>query len=302
MSVTFRCSDQSFLSESAVEPSKLTYPLSVSLQITRGCNLACTYCSELPVPAFGEHPSMEELTIMSRNLKGVERVILTGGEPLLRSDLLDVVSLFRDYPARAIATNGTLVDRNLAHTLAKSVDYVDITIDGPRKIHDGIRGAYDRIVRGARLMSDEGIALSVVTVLLPQNVESIPYVCQVADLLSAKRMKIVPSIPKGRGANLIGTRFTSEELLRFFNKIRAEKEKNGWLVKIVLVDWARVGEGHALLIHPNGEVVASPVFSKEGCFELMGNILQEDIAAIWKRYPYKANHVAKYLEKTIYVC
>jgi hypothetical protein len=35
---------------------------------------------------------------------------------------------------------------------------------------------------------------------------------------------------------------------------------------LVLVGWARVGEGHALLVHPNGEVVASPMFSREGCF------------------------------------
>lgn len=239
---------------------------------------------------------------MSGNLKGVQRVIFTGGEPFKRSDLLNVISLFRDYPVRAIATNGTLVDRNLAHRVAKSVDYVDITIDGPRKINDRIRGAYDRIVRGARLLLDEGIELSVVTVLLPQNVESVPYVCQVADLLGARKMKIMPSIPKGRGANLSGTQFTSEELLQFFNRIRAEKEKNGWRVKIALVDWARVGEGHALLVHPNGEVVASPVFSKEVCFEPVGNILREDISTIWKRYPYMANHVSKYLEKTVYVC
>jgi len=245
---------------------------------------------------------MDELRVMSDNLKGVQRVILTGGEPLKRPDLPDVISLFRDYPVRAIATNGTLVDRGVAHGLARSVDYVDITIDGPRKINDKIRGAYDRIVRGARLLSDESIELSVVTIMLPQNVESIPYVCQIADLLGARKMKIMPSIPKGRGTDLDRGQFTSEGLLQFFNRIRAEKEKNGWRMKISLLDWAKVGEGHALLVHPNGEVVASPVFSKEGCFEPIGNILHEDIMTIWKRYPYKINHISKYLGRTVYVC
>jgi MoaA/NifB/PqqE/SkfB family radical SAM enzyme len=300
--IQFLKKEQSFSSDSPIDPDKLIYPLSISIQTTRNCNLGCIYCSEPPAAGFAGRPSVEELSKMSANLRGVQRVILTGGEPLKRADIFDVISLFDRYPVRALATNATLLDEKLAQQLAECIDYVDITIDGPRRINDKIRGQYDRIIDGAKCLSEAGVEFSVVTVILPQNVESVLYICQIADVLGARKLKILPSIPKGRGQDLRLCQFDSGELVTIFNRIRDEKEKNGWACKITLTDWKRVGVGHALLVHPDGEVVASPVFSNENCAEHVGNILHDDAAVIWKRYSYKANHVQKYLGKTLYIC
>lgn len=292
----------SFSSDHEVDYDELKYPLSVSVQVTRECNLRCIYCSEPPVPDLERHPFMEELVRTSANLRGVQRIILTGGEPLIRPDIFEVISLFHEYPVCALATNATLLEESTVRRLSELVDYVDITVDGPRGVNNKIRGQYDRIVDGAKRLSNAGIEFSVVTVLLPQNAASIQYVCQIADTLGAKKLKIMPSIPKGRGQTLHKTWFSSDQLLAIFNKIREEKERNGWIVKITLADWSKIGKGHALLIHPDGEVVASPVFSEDNCIEHVGNILTENIDAIWKKYPYKMNHVQKYLEETLYVC
>src|SRR5579883_1213981 len=54
-------------------------PLSVILQITRRCNFNCSFCSEIvQLP----DPTLEELDLMRQHLQGVQRVFLSGGEPL----------------------------------------------------------------------------------------------------------------------------------------------------------------------------------------------------------------------------
>ncbi len=56
-----------------------TSPLSVILQITRRCNFNCSFCSEIvQMP----DPTLEELDLMRQHLQGVQRVFLSGGEPL----------------------------------------------------------------------------------------------------------------------------------------------------------------------------------------------------------------------------
>src|SRR5579885_1216939 len=56
-----------------------TSPLSVILQVTRRCNFNCSFCSEIvQMP----DPTLEELDLMRQHLQGVQRVFLSGGEPL----------------------------------------------------------------------------------------------------------------------------------------------------------------------------------------------------------------------------
>ena len=78
-------------------------------------------------------------------------------------------------------------------------------------------------------------------------------------------------------------RLSAEKLSDIFNTIKRTKEEENWKVRITITDWDIVNEGHAILIHPDGEVVASPVPSKPNCIEPFGNILEEDFPDIFKR-------------------
>ena len=249
-------------------------------------------------------PSITTIRKMISNLHGVKRIILTGGEPLMRDDLVEIAEYTKklQFETVSLATNGILIKPDLAQNLVSLIDYVDVTIDGPRNIHNRIRGEYDAVVDGIKTLQNGGIAFSIVTVLYRGNVDSILHTCQIADVLGAKKLKIVPPIAKGKGKNVIPEVLSSDELLDTFRRIRFEKERNGWTPRISLTDWNKVGAGHAILIHPNGDVVASPVPSKENCVEVLGNILEENIESIWERYSYKENHLNKYIEKTLYVC
>jgi MoaA/NifB/PqqE/SkfB family radical SAM enzyme len=288
-------------SKTRIDRIKLEFPLSVSLQITRDCNLKCIYCSETGSIPNAPTVKVEE---MISGLRGVGRIIVTGGEPLMRGDLIEILKYIKEmqFENISLATNGVLFNPHLAEKLARLVDYVDVTIDGPRKIHNEIRGEYDAAVNGIKMLSNAGVAFSLVTVLFNKNAESILYVCQLADAINATQLKIVTPITKGRGKEVSSGLLSSDQLFNTFQKIKSEKERNGWTIRITLTDWNKVGEGHAILVHPNGDVAASPVPSQEKCVLFLGNILKENIKTIWRKYPYKENHLNKYLEETLYVC
>jgi len=276
------------------------YPLTVTLQITRRCNLHCIYCSE---SNFIRDPSLDEISKMIKNLNGVNRIIISGGEPLLRRDLFSILDMCKNnFDVVAMASNAVNIDLEIAKRLSKYVNYVDVTIDGPRNIHNRIRGSYDKVISGLWNLKKAGLEFSIVMVLLKENKEYVSYVAQIADTLGAKKLKILSPVPKGRGKTIISKRLSSIEIRKLFDDLKKKKEIFGWNVRITLTDWKNIKEGHALLVHPNGDVVASPVWSRKSCIEYIGNVMKENIKEIWAKYPYKENHVKKYIEKTLMVC
>lgn len=170
-------------------------PLTVTLQINRTCNLNCVYCSE-----YGRirDISLEKAEAYIAKLKGVKRIIISGGEPLLHEHLLEILELCRDsFDVVALATNATQMTQQRAETIVPYVDYFDVTIDGPRNIHNGIRGAYDEVIQGIQNIRNADGELSVVTVLFEKNKDVLPYIAMLADTFGAAKLKILSPIPKG---------------------------------------------------------------------------------------------------------
>jgi radical SAM protein with 4Fe4S-binding SPASM domain len=82
---------------------------------------------------------------------GVSSVVLSGGEPLMHSDLFALSTPLREAGiAITLLSSGLLLARN-AEAIARSVDEVLVSLDGPREIHDAIRSvprAFDRLADG----------------------------------------------------------------------------------------------------------------------------------------------------------
>jgi hypothetical protein len=94
---------------------------------------------------------------------------------------------------------------------------------------------------------------------------------------------------------------TREELEQLHDYLQTEKERNGWTPRITIADWTKIGPGHAILIEPDGRAIASPVWSEPECLEPFGNLYESSAAELWNRFPYKQNHLDKYLERTMIV-
>lgn len=83
--------------------------------------------------------------------------------------------------------------------------------------------------------------------------------------------------------------------------LQQEKQRNGWTPRITIADWMKIGAGHAILIEPDGRAIASPVWQAPDCLEVFGNLYESSAQNLWQNFPYKENHINKYLERTMMV-
>lgn len=174
-------------------------------------------------------------------------------------------------------------------------------MDGPQRQHDAIRDHYDKVISGLRRLAEEEIPLSVICVYMKQNRKVINYIAQTGDIFGAKKVKILTTIPKGYSKNLFDDFTTGQELEELYDYLQQEKERNGWAPRITIADWMRIGEGHAILVEPNGRAVASPVWQAPECTVPFADLYEQSANALWRSFPYKQNHLNKYLERTMMV-
>ena len=282
-------------SDPGVLAQAATVPLSVIVQVTKRCDFGCVFCSETLQMT---DPTLEQLDIFRANLAGVQRVFLSGGEPLLRRDLVEVVEMYREFII-GLPTNATR-GMELAARLAGKVAFVNIGFDGPRATFARVRGDYDKVLRGVKALASAGLPLSLSAVVLRSTVHALPYLCQIADVLDAGKVKLILPLRKGNALGLAEREFiTAEEAGEAFSRLTELRAIHDWRPAVRLTPWTAATEGHMIVIEPNGNAQAWPVYDQPDLFLGLGNLLDEPITAIWDRYPYKANHYAKYLGRSI---
>lgn len=124
--------------------------------VTRTCNLRCIHCyTDSEARRYGGELTTEEGRALVQDLAGfqIPALLFSGGEPLARPDLFDLVSHARSLGIRpTLSTNGTLISDETARKIREAgFTYVGISLDGIGEINDrfrGVGGAFDRAVRG----------------------------------------------------------------------------------------------------------------------------------------------------------
>jgi len=169
-------------------------------------------------------------------------------------------------------------------------------------ITNRIRGNYDKIFKGIGIIKKHKIPLALCSVVLSSTKNSILYACQIADVLEAKKFKLILPVPKGNALNLPKREYMSiKEADKMFSEVKNAKDEFGWKPKITMTTWTLEVEGYSILIYPNGNTYAWPVYDQKDKVLLLGNLLNESISEIWERYPYKESHINKYLGKNIHL-
>lgn len=239
---------------------------------------------------------------MVDKLAGMRRIIFSGGEPMGYPHFWEVLEHAQGkFELIVLSTNASMITRDAAARLKDLVHYVDITVDGPRRQHNEIRGQYDKVIRGLRRVAEEDIPVSVICVFMSGNKKSIHYIAQTGDIFGAKKVKILTPIPKGYSKNLFEDFTTGEELEELYAFLQQERAVNGWQPRITIADWMRIGAGHAILIEPNGRAVASPVWQEPDCIKPFGNLSEQTVQEMWEAFPYKQEHLDKYFERTMMI-
>jgi len=177
---------------------------------TKGCNLACAHCyaSATRRAAPDELTTTEAASFLDDLAAfGVPAVLLSGGEPLTRPDLFELVERGRARGLRfTLSSNGTLIDTALAGTLAAAgVVYVGISIDGSEAVHDRLRrqrGAHARALGGLRALGRAGVKRGVRFTLTPDTVSELPAVLDLLLSEEIDRFCLYHLVPSGRGGRL----------------------------------------------------------------------------------------------------
>jgi MoaA/NifB/PqqE/SkfB family radical SAM enzyme len=273
-----------------------TVPLSVILQVTKRCNFDCSFCSEtLQLP----DPTLDQLDAMRRNLAGVARVFLSGGEPLMRKDFSEIVDIYHEGHILAVPTNAT---HGLQHArnIAGKIAFANVGLEGPRATTNRVRGDYDQVMAGVRALQDAGIPLSISAVVYRSTLTALPFTCQIADVLEAGKVKLIMPLRKGNALDLDEFEFISDtEAAETFNRLAELRTVHQWRPALRMTTWTTVNEGHMIVIEPTGVARAWPVYDAPDLWEPLGNVLDEPITAVWERYRFKENHFAKYLGRSI---
>ena len=180
----------------------------VFLHLTKACNLRCTYCYFSASQTLPDELTTNELAGLWPDLIALtpEKVVFTGGEPFLRSDLLDLLTSLRAADPehrvlRCLNTNGHLVTPELARTLVGLADEVRVSIDGLEARNDRLRGAGNfaaavRALEAYYAVGFEPKALVTVTAVSLPDLEAL--LCFLVER-KITRINLNPFRPIGRG-------------------------------------------------------------------------------------------------------
>ncbi|HEX9702006.1 MAG TPA: heme d1 biosynthesis radical SAM protein NirJ [Rhodospirillales bacterium] len=157
--------------------------------LIRRCNLNCKHCYSISADRDfpGELTTAEVYAVMD-DLKafGVPVMILSGGEPLLRSDIFKISRRAKEMGFYVgLSTNGTMIgERIVAAVAAVGYDYVGISLDGIGRTHDMFRrhdGAYDLSLNAVRLCRKRGIKVGLRFTMTMDNARELPDLIKLAE-------------------------------------------------------------------------------------------------------------------------
>ena len=173
---------------------------------TRRCNLACRHCYSDSTSARYDELSHEEAGEFIADIArfGSPALLLSGGEPFMRPDLMELMQEARDRGlAVTISSNGTMVSPARARAVAAAgVRYVGISVDGTPADHDafrGRRGAYRRALAGIAALKEQGVRVGVRVTLTATAIAALPDIFALVEREGIDRVCFYHLVPAGRG-------------------------------------------------------------------------------------------------------
>ena len=177
---------------------------------TKRCNLKCLHCyAQAQNTIFPGELSTEEGKAFIQDLAdfGVPALLFSGGEPLLRNDILELASWASKLGIRAVfSTNGTLIKDGLAERIVEvGLAEVGISVDGLGPINDrfrGHKGAFEAALQGIRRLVALGQRVSLRLTITKHNFGEIPAIFDLVERENIDRVCFYHLTYAGRASNM----------------------------------------------------------------------------------------------------
>ena len=212
------------------------------LELTLRCNANCFHCGSNCTYEGDESLTLADYRRILEEVKedfGTEGMMLciTGGEPLLRRDFFDVMAMARDLGfVWGMTSNATLIDKETAHKLRETgMRTISVSIDGLPETHDelrGMKGGYDRAMRGVQNLLDEGgfDAVQITTVFNHKNIRELPDLFEVMKGIDVDSWRVAALEPIGRALSRPDLMLTPEDVRTLMDFVR-DARRQGYPVE-----------------------------------------------------------------------
>jgi radical SAM protein with 4Fe4S-binding SPASM domain len=280
--------------------SETFIPLVISWNLTRKCNLKCPHCY---INATTQQLKNELTTEESKNLIDqiceVSRplLILSGGEPLLRKDVFELVRYGAEKGLKmGLGSNGSLIDDAAAKSLKEAgIETVSISLDShiPEQ-HDefrGVNGSWEKAVRAIKALRENGVLVQVNTTVTQQNYDQIDDIMSLAETLGVENFHLFFLVPTGRGVKIADISPAKYEGMIKTAFAKAAKHKLNVrpscapqfmrIAKDMGLDmrqWIRgcIAGLYYCRVYPNGDITPCPYLPIK-----LGNIREKSFKEIW---------------------
>ena len=203
----------------------LIAPLMVELEVTTRCNQECIHCrlQETPTPFEMTADEIKAIIDQLTEMK-VLALILTGGEPFLRKDILEIIRYADETGIQDISviTNGSLLTSQKVGQLNEIEHFkgLQISLDGASpETNDNIRGrqSFETVVQALNICSHAKFKKCIETVVMKPNLHELPEIIKLAINLGADMCGAFRFFPMGRGSqHQRALEVTPQELRKFF--------------------------------------------------------------------------------------
>nr|WP_321498228.1 PqqD family peptide modification chaperone [uncultured Methanolobus sp.] len=213
---------------------KVPAPAGVLWDLTSKCNLRCRHCVVSAGEQCSDELSFDDCCRLIDEFAelGVSQLILSGGEPMIRSDFFDIA----EYAASRnlmiqVATNGTLIDEQAAGKLADIGARAQVSLDSSvPAIHDDFRqssGSWQKTVNGIKLLVRAGVPVTMAAAVTTMNVNNIPELYELGKELGVQTFRILPFVPSGRGADALDLEVKPQRMRKLTEFLLGKRESDG---------------------------------------------------------------------------
>ncbi|MBF0545386.1 MAG: radical SAM protein [Candidatus Riflebacteria bacterium] len=195
--------------------------------VTRRCHLKCVHCyTESENKSYDGELTFDEGIKLISDLRefNIPALLLSGGEPLMRPDLFELVQHARKVGVRPVlSTNGILIDQKTSQKIKETgFIYVGISLDGIGKTNDefrGFSGAFEGALKGFRNCVEAGQRVGLRLTLTKRNVGDLG---KIFDFILEERIPracFYHLVPTGRGKTINSEDLSPEESRRAIDLI-----------------------------------------------------------------------------------
>ena len=189
------------------------------------CNLNCAHCRRIESDEQAHRDLttaqakglIEQLAELGQGQPMMPVLVFSGGEPLCREDLFELVGQARSFGiTAALATNGTLIDATIAEQIRESgIARVSVSLDGATaKVHNKLRrleGSFEKAIKGIGCLREQNVPFQINITLTKHNAGQLEDVYDLAKSLGAAAVHIFMLVPVGCGRSLAETDMLSSK-------------------------------------------------------------------------------------------